>query len=1253
MYQASTRLRRLPIIGCAMLLCGSSLLYAQDTPGGKPSTESGKEYVQAVRTGRAPGIQRLQERLEQNVAAGLIQPIEDGTINDHQLPDHINKGGAGIGGRSGNDLVDLSSVIGVDAPLVDISVEGVSSDDNVALVGGRVTPPDTNGDVGQTHYVQYINLGWIVLNKSDGSVAAGPFAGNTFWQGFGGVCETLNAGDPIVLYDQMAGRWFFSQFTGTSVTDGHQCVAVSDGEDPTGPYTLYDFVVSPGGFNDYPHFGVWEDGYYLITHEFTNPGLSFTGVNLTVLDRQAILAGDPGAGFVQFTSPTSGDALEFGTLPANLEGPATPPSGTCGYLTHATDAEAFGVPGSDRIRFWEACIDFNTPSNSTLNQISSINIPSIDINLCGFSRDCIPQPGTSQRLDPNAANTMYRFNTRYFPGEGVLKGVVTRNVDVGGDRAGVFWAGVDINISSNATSISEGGDTIGVIDFNDGLNRWMGSASLDQDGNIGIGYTRGNASSFPSIYYTVHEVGVDPAGSVQTESVCVNGTGSTTTANRWADYASTSMDPVDNCTFWHTNEYVETTGSRQWNTRVCSFSIPSCGGTPPVNNPPNAAFTSNCTDLSCSFNASGSSDSDGSIVNYSWTFGDGNTGNGVNESNTYGTAGTYSVTLTVTDDDGATDSVTQNVTATDPPVSNCPAGSLNFNTFAVEAYSTQDNAGTGSVTSADAGDTLVMVGNRWQRSVSSFNVTANTVVAFEFASSSQGEIHGIGFDENANISDATRIFEFYGTQGWTGAFQFTPRYSGSGSFESITIPIGQTYTGNNFRLAFVNDKDAGTANNESRFRCVRVFEDTPSNTPPTASFTSNCTDLACSFNGSGSSDPDGSITNYSWNFGDGNTGSGVSPSNTYTTAGTYTVTLTVTDNDGATDSTTGSVTVTDPPVGNCPAGSINFNSSGVEAYSSQDNASTGSVTTADGGDTLVMVGNRWQRTLQSYTVTPNTVIEFDYASSSEGEIHGIGFDENTNISDATRIFQFFGTQNWGSANQFTPRYSGSGSFESFTIPVGQSYTGSNFRLAFVNDKDAGTPNNEGRFRCVRVFEDTPPPSTCTVETDFESGATGWSNDAAATCTTGAFVSDTPTQQVASGVITQPAGDNTTGSGNALFTATNTSIGNADVDGGTCILTSPVWNVTNASTLSAFYFHGQRDPGDDANDFFALELSTNGGSSFTPIVSIGDVENVAAWTEANAAIPAGSSVQLRMRVADAAGPGDIIEAGIDDVSICDN
>jgi len=140
--------------------------------------------------------------------------------------------------------------------------------------------------------------------------------------------------------------------------------------------------------------------------------------------------------------------------------------------------------------------------------------------------------------------------------------------------------------------------------------------------------------------------------------------------------------------------------------------------------------------------------------------------------------------------------------------------------------------------------------------------------------------------------------------------------------------------------------------------------------------------------------------------------------------------------------------------------------------------------------------------------------------------------------------------------------------------------------------------------------------------------------------------------VSGGTVTQLAGDHTTGSGNAFFTAVNTSNGVDDVDGGNCIATSPVYPVSEASDVSVWYYHGQRDAGDDpSGDFFLLEMSTDGGASWTTMASVGDVTTNAAWTEATASAAAGDDVQFRIQASDAQGSGDLVEAGVDDVMIC--
>lgn len=180
----------------------------------------------------------------------------------------------------------------------------------------------------------------------------------------------------------------------------------------------------------------------------------------------------------------------------------------------------------------------------------------------------------------------------------------------------------------------------------------------------------------------------------------------------------------------------------------------------------------------------------------------------------------------------------------------------------------------------------------------------------------------------------------------------------------------------------------------------------------------------------------------------------------------------------------------------------------------------------------------------------------------------------------------------------------------------------------------------------------PPPGDCTVQQGFETDATGWSNDAASTCSTGAYVRANPTLVSNGGVTTQPSGSHA--GTRSVFTATNSSAGVNDVDGGNCILGSPTWSVSTSSTLSVWYFHGQRDAGGDASgDFFRLEYSTNGGSTWNTLASNGDSTRNAAWTNATASIPSGASVRLRVQCSDGTASGDLIECGIDDVSICSN
>jgi len=104
---------------------------------------------------------------------------------------------------------------------------------------------------------------------------------------------------------------------------------------------------------------------------------------------------------------------------------------------------------------------------------------------------------------------------------------------------------------------------------------------MDQAGDMAAGYSV-SAALFVPLFDTPGVVPTDPAGTMQAEVNVVSGAGSQTgSLSRWGDYSAMQVDPVDDCTFWYTQEYMKTTGSFNWNTRIAKLQVPGLpGGTP-------------------------------------------------------------------------------------------------------------------------------------------------------------------------------------------------------------------------------------------------------------------------------------------------------------------------------------------------------------------------------------------------------------------------------------------------------------------------------------------------------------------------------------------------------------------------------------------------------------------------------------------------------------------------------------------------
>jgi len=462
-----------------------------------------------------------------------------------------------------------SSQAATPQPLVNF--EGLSDDDNAAVVGFRVVPPDTEGDVGLTHYVQWINLVFAVYDKSTGAIVAGggPFAGNSIWVGFGGPCQDNNDGDPIVLYDHLADRWLLSQF---SINEGVQCVAISQTGDPLGSYFRWAFAVSPGQNNDYPKFGLMPDAYYLSLRDFPSGDGDFASA--VAFDRAALLAGDPAATFVKFSLPCLSNNCPDGIQPPHLEGPA-PPFGTPGIFSRAWDDDFDGpLFGADGYRLWEFRPDFGSPTSSTFTELSIVPSAGYDSRMCGFFQaTCVPQPGGGERLDPLDELQMYRAQYRHFAAHDSL--LINTTVDATGHNlAGIRWA--ELRRVAGAWSLHQEGTYAPA----GGDHRWMGSAAMDKNGNIALGYSVSSRQTFPSIRYT-SRMAADPPGTMPGGEVeLVAGSDvQKSSFHRWGDYSTMSVDPVDGCTFWYTQEYQRNDDARKdfdFKTRIGAFKLPGC-----------------------------------------------------------------------------------------------------------------------------------------------------------------------------------------------------------------------------------------------------------------------------------------------------------------------------------------------------------------------------------------------------------------------------------------------------------------------------------------------------------------------------------------------------------------------------------------------------------------------------------------------------------------------------------------------------
>jgi hypothetical protein len=444
---------------------------------------------------------------------------------------------------------------------------------------GAGHPPDTNGDVGPTYYIQTVNTSIGIFRKSDGNRVAA-FTFDTFMsQGhFGNLCDTDNFGDPVVLYDSFEDRWVITDFAFKLDGSGNvinppgsfQCFAVSKTGDPVSGGWNYYSINTAGGLGDYPKFGIWPDGLYMSANMFGYPnGAAFQNPRVYALNKAQMYAGSPTVQVVSFDAPSA----EFTLLPSNARlQTGTPPAGSPNYFAvvaqflNSESVYKFHVDW-DRI----SLSTFTGPSNSTMT----------------FWWEQFSRSSTTTAPSPaNFLDTLYprlMMQNQYTNIGGVESLWTSHTVGAGNPTTNLTSSQsairyYQLNVTGGTVAANMTQDFTYSPDAT--LYRYMPSLAVDRAGNMAIGYTTSNATTNPALQYA-GRLAADPVNSItQTEQLMFQGTGSQSgncgsgSCIRWGDYSAMSLDP-DGCTFWYTNEYYAANGLNDL-TRIGAFSFPQC-----------------------------------------------------------------------------------------------------------------------------------------------------------------------------------------------------------------------------------------------------------------------------------------------------------------------------------------------------------------------------------------------------------------------------------------------------------------------------------------------------------------------------------------------------------------------------------------------------------------------------------------------------------------------------------------------------
>lgn len=452
---------------------------------------------------------------------------------------------------------------------------------------------DPSGAVGTKQFMEYVNTYYQAYGKvspftavwSTPQLFSAPFTNAGLSD-----CSEIT-GDGVILFDHLASRWVMGAHT--SIPNKYfYCIAISNTDDlssPTLTWFAYEIALDPimgknskgdFWFPDWPKLGAWADAYYLTIdlNDFDN-NFQEVGVVVCALDRTNMLTGGAPRTQQCFVNPnpvTGALYLAHSLIPADIDGATAPPAGTKEYFVSIENPpNDKKTTTSNNFNLWAFHVDWNTPTKSTFTQTTVSEAPYTPgcYNPLQVTQTvCVPEPSTAstnQSIDSVGDRFMPRFAYRNF---GTYESwLVSHTVQVGtgtSQQTGIRW----YELRGSTPALFQDGN----ISFDSTTFRFIPSIAQDHSANAMVGYSVSSTTLHPGIKAATWNL---QSATRPTELGILKGQADDESNWKWGTYTSMTVDPVNDCTFWYTNEYfpkTQTGTTINWFTRIAHFKISTC-----------------------------------------------------------------------------------------------------------------------------------------------------------------------------------------------------------------------------------------------------------------------------------------------------------------------------------------------------------------------------------------------------------------------------------------------------------------------------------------------------------------------------------------------------------------------------------------------------------------------------------------------------------------------------------------------------